>query len=82
MSLKLIVVFFLFFLLLYICNDNVNINQVKVEGSVHNKGWVLENVDYKDTSVPEEIRIRGFKINKIEQLEKNYSEPGKFSLKP
>ena len=51
-----------------------------VRGSVKNKGWMLENVDYKDTSVPEEIRIRGFKINKIEQLEKKYSEPGKFCL--
>ncbi|ONI34576.1 hypothetical protein PRUPE_1G488700 [Prunus persica] len=45
--------------------------EVKVEGSVQNKGWVLEPVDYKDTSVPEELRIRGFRINKIEQLEKN-----------
>lgn len=53
-----------------------------MEGSVQNKGWVLEKVDSKDTSIPEEIRIRGFKINKIDQLEKNYSEPGKFCLKP
>ncbi len=44
-----------------------------MEGSVQNKGWILENVDYKDTSVPEELRIRGFRINKIEQLVK--SEP-------
>lgn len=51
---------------------------MKVEGSVKNKGWRLENVDYKDTSMPEEIRIRGFKINKIEQLEKKWSEPAKF----
>ena len=51
-------------------------------GSVQNKGWALESVDYKDTSIPEEIRTRGFRINKIEQLEKNYSEPGKFILKP
>lgn len=56
--------------------------QVKVEGSIENKGWVLEKVDYKDTSIPEEIRIRGFRMNKIEQLEKKYSEPGKFILKP
>ncbi|KAH7544509.1 hypothetical protein JRO89_XS15G0178100 [Xanthoceras sorbifolium] len=55
---------------------------VKVGGSVKNKGWMLENVDYKDTTMPEEIRTRGFKINKIEQLEKKYSEPGKFCLEP
>lgn len=48
---------------------------------MQNKGWVLEPVDYKDSSVPEEIRIRGFRINKIEQLEKQYNEPGKFVLK-
>jgi len=56
--------------------------EVKVRGSVENKGWILENVDHKDASVPEELRIRGFKISKIEQLEKNYSEPGKFCLNP
>ncbi|KAK1555712.1 hypothetical protein Q3G72_030346 [Acer saccharum] len=60
--------------------DSVDGAEVTVRGSVKNKGWMLENVDYKDTSVPEEIRIRGFKINKIEQLEKKYSEPGKFCL--
>lgn len=56
--------------------------QVKVGGTVQNKGWTLENVDFKDNSVPEKVRIRGFRINKVEQLEKTYSEPGKFSLKP
>jgi len=56
--------------------------QVDVEGSVQNKGWILENVDHKDTSQPEEIRIRGFKINKIEQLEGSFHEPGKYCLKP
>ncbi|XP_044479312.1 UDP-sugar pyrophosphorylase-like [Mangifera indica] len=56
--------------------------EVKVEGSVQNKGWTIQGVDYKDTSVLEEIRIRGFKIKKIEKLEKNFNEPGKFSLKP
>ncbi|KAF2291325.1 hypothetical protein GH714_022899 [Hevea brasiliensis] len=55
--------------------------EVRIGGSLRNKGWILENVDYKDTSVPEEIRIRGFRFNKIEQLEKHYSEPGKFDLK-
>ncbi|XP_044475492.1 UDP-sugar pyrophosphorylase-like [Mangifera indica] len=62
--------------------DAVDEAEVKVEGSVQNKGWTIEGVDYKDTSVLEEIRIRGFKIKKIEQLEKNFNEPGKFSLKP
>ncbi|KAK3009035.1 hypothetical protein RJ639_014619 [Escallonia herrerae] len=56
--------------------------EVKVGGSVQNKGWAIENVDYRDASVPEEVRIRGFRINKLEQLEKTYSEPRKFSLNP
>lgn len=62
--------------------DSVDDAEVSVEGKVQNNGWTLEPVDHKDTSVPEEIRIRCFKINKLEQLEKSYSEPGKFSLKP
>lgn len=51
-------------------------------GSVQNKGWTIENVDCKDTSIPEEIRIRGFRFNKVEQLEKTYTDPGKYFLKP
>lgn len=47
---------------------------------MQNAGWTIENVDFKDTSVPEEVRIRGFKINKVEQLEKTFKEPGKYSL--
>ncbi|KAK4276699.1 hypothetical protein QN277_014818 [Acacia crassicarpa] len=62
--------------------DAVDDAEVKVAGSVQNKGWTLETVDFKDTSEPEVLRIRGFKMNKIEQLEKKYSEPGKFSLTP
>ncbi|KAK7861214.1 udp-sugar pyrophosphorylase 1 [Quercus suber] len=62
--------------------DAVDDAEVKVRGSVQNKGWTLENIDYKDASVPEELRIRGFKINKIEQLEKNYCESGNFTLEP
>ncbi|XP_020108847.1 UDP-sugar pyrophosphorylase isoform X1 [Ananas comosus] len=54
--------------------------EVKVVGSIQNKGWVLKHVDYKDTSFPEEIRMRGFKIEKLEQLEKSYTEPGNFCL--
>ncbi|CAA2969667.1 UDP-sugar pyrophosphorylase-like isoform X2 [Olea europaea var. sylvestris] len=44
--------------------------EVEVSGPLQNRGWTIESVDYKDTSVPEEVRIRGFKINKIEQLVK------------
>ncbi|KAI5669415.1 hypothetical protein M9H77_19268 [Catharanthus roseus] len=56
--------------------------EVSVGGSVQNQGWIIEKVDYKDTSLPEEVRIRGFRMNKVEQLEKTYNETGKFSLKP
>lgn len=62
--------------------DAVDGAEVKVSGSVRNKGWIIENVNHKDTSVPEEVRIRGFKFNKVEQLEKSFGEPGKFELKP
>ncbi|KAI4337869.1 hypothetical protein L6164_016237 [Bauhinia variegata] len=62
--------------------DAIDAAEVKVGGSVQNKGWILESVDYKDNSEPEVLRIRGFKFNKIEQLEGKYSEPGKFCLKP
>ncbi|KAG5525131.1 hypothetical protein RHGRI_031715 [Rhododendron griersonianum] len=65
-----------------VCSDlSEELHMVKVGGSVQNKGWILENVDYKDTSAPEEVRIRGFRINKVEQLEKTYNEPGNFCLK-
>lgn len=49
-------------------------------GSVNNAGWAIESVDFKDTSIPEEVRIRGFKINKVEQVERRYNQPGKFTL--
>lgn len=54
--------------------------EVKVTGSVQNKGWTLKPIDHKDNSLPEESRIRGFVMEKLEQLEKNYTEPGKFCL--
>ncbi|CAL5050020.1 unnamed protein product [Urochloa decumbens] len=54
--------------------------EVKLTGPVQNKGWTIQHVDYKDTSEKEEIRIRGFKFEKVEQLEVNYTEPGKHSL--
>ncbi|XP_058072135.1 UDP-sugar pyrophosphorylase-like isoform X2 [Magnolia sinica] len=56
-------------------------SEVKVGGSVQNKGWIIEPVDHKDTSLPEEIRTRGFRIEKVDQLEMNYTEPGKFCFK-
>ncbi|KAJ6837855.1 UDP-sugar pyrophosphorylase isoform X2 [Iris pallida] len=55
--------------------------EVKVTGSVKNKGWILKHIDYKDCSFPEEIRIRGFTIDKVDQLELNYTEPGKFEFR-
>ncbi|KAJ8762873.1 hypothetical protein K2173_023002 [Erythroxylum novogranatense] len=60
--------------------DAVEEAEVKVGGPIQNKGWIIENVDYKDSSCPEELRIRGFRFKKVEQLEKNYNEPGKFTL--
>ncbi|XP_066376441.1 UDP-sugar pyrophosphorylase-like [Miscanthus floridulus] len=54
--------------------------EVKLTSHVQNKGWTIQHVDYKDTSEKEEIRIRGFKFEKVEQLEVNYTEPGKHSL--
>ncbi|GLT77929.1 hypothetical protein SLA2020_494830 [Shorea laevis] len=62
--------------------NSVDDAEVQVGGSIQNNGWVLERVDYKDASIPEEIRTRGFRINKTEQLEKSYNESGKFTLKP
>nr|TKW26220.1 hypothetical protein SEVIR_3G172800v2 [Setaria viridis] len=38
--------------------------EVKVTGHVHNKDRTIQDVDYKDTSEKEEIRIRGFKFEK------------------
>ncbi|XP_027361710.1 UDP-sugar pyrophosphorylase 1 [Abrus precatorius] len=61
--------------------DAVDDAEVNASGSVQNKGWSIETVDHKDASEPEVSRIRGFKFNKVEQLETKYSEPGKFHLK-
>nr|GEW74623.1 UDP-sugar pyrophosphorylase [Tanacetum cinerariifolium] len=60
--------------------DSVDDAEVKVGGLVKNDGWTIESIDKDDTALPEETRIRGFKINKVEQLEKSYSEPGKYTL--
>ncbi|XP_073304684.1 UDP-sugar pyrophosphorylase-like [Primulina huaijiensis] len=53
-----------------VINGTADGAEVKVGGSVQNKGWIFEDVDFKDTSAPEEVRIRGFRINKVEQLQK------------
>lgn len=47
-----------------------------------NNGWTIESVDKDCVELPEEVRIRGFKINKKEQLEEFYGESGNFCLKP
>lgn len=57
----------------------VNEAEVHVTGHVQNKGWNLKHIDYKDASFLEETRIRGFEVDKLEQLELNYNEPGYFS---
>eukprot|EP00897_Mesotaenium_endlicherianum_P001660 jgi/Mesen1/1521/ME001323S00374 len=43
---------------------------------VHNKGWQLEPIDPTDSSIPEEIRIRGFRIVRHEQREIVISQSG------
>ena len=41
--------------------------QVVLEGvKVENKGWMLVPIDHTDDSIPEEIRVRGFKVVKEE----------------
>ncbi|KAL4183819.1 hypothetical protein AMTRI_Chr11g100160 [Amborella trichopoda] len=54
--------------------------EVKICASVKNQGWHLKPVDYKDDSVAEEIRTRGFRIEKINQMELTYDKPGKFTF--
>ncbi|KAM0022865.1 putative nucleotidyltransferase [Helianthus debilis subsp. tardiflorus] len=48
--------------------DSVDDAEVKVGGSVCNKGWSVESIDKDSTELPEEVRIRGFKIIKTEQV--------------
>ncbi|KAL4576990.1 hypothetical protein LXL04_013091 [Taraxacum kok-saghyz] len=61
--------------------DSVDEAEVKVGGSVSNSGWMIESVDKDHSELPEEVRIRGFEIKKVEQLEKFYGEPGNFCFK-
>jgi UDP-sugar pyrophosphorylase len=53
---------------------------ITIDGlQVNNSGWVLEelqpNIDY-----PEEVRIRGYTMNKIETTEYIINEPGNFII--
>ncbi|KAJ0465106.1 putative nucleotidyltransferase [Helianthus annuus] len=48
--------------------DSVDDAEVKVGGSVCNKGWSVESIDKDSTELPEEVRIRGFKIIKTDQV--------------
>lgn len=54
--------------------------EVKLSPHVQNDGWMFEPVDYKDNSIPEEIRIRGFAIKKNDQTILNYDQPGKYCV--
>ncbi len=54
--------------------------EVKLSPHVQNDGWIFEHVDYKDNSIPEEIRIRGFAIKKNDQTILNYDQPGKYCV--
>ncbi|XP_031495460.1 UDP-sugar pyrophosphorylase [Nymphaea colorata] len=60
--------------------NSVEDAEVKLNGHVKNEGWEIRAVDYKDCSLAEEVRIRGFQIEKKGQLELNYNEPGNFSF--
>jgi len=41
--------------------------KVVLQGAkVQNKGWYLEPIDHRDGEYPEEIRVRGFKVVKVE----------------
>ncbi|MFS7998931.1 putative nucleotidyltransferase [Helianthus anomalus] len=62
--------------------DSVDDAEVNVVGSVCNKGWSVESIDKDSTELAEEVRIRGFKIIKTEEVQQFYDEPGKFTLKP
>ncbi|KAI4970844.1 hypothetical protein ZWY2020_001758 [Hordeum vulgare] len=53
--------------------NSVDEAEVKVTGHVENKGWTIRHVDHRDTSEKEETRIRGFKFEKVEQLERDPS---------
>lgn len=47
---------------------------------VRNAGWIFERVDHNDTSFPEETRIRGFALKKLEQKVVEFKDEGDFEL--
>lgn len=47
---------------------------------VRNAGWIFEHVDHNDTSFPEETRIRGFALKKLEQKVVEFKDEGDFEL--
>lgn len=75
-----------------ICLDDVHLDGAliihAVEGAkvklsswqVKNAGWTFEPVDHRDISSPEEIRIRGFSIKKMDQKDIILDQPGEYTL--
>lgn len=59
---------------------SVDNSEVKLSARVKNDGWILEPVNYKNDSLPEEIRIRGFAIKKIDQTILKYDQSGKYCV--
>jgi len=56
---------------------------VVIDGlKVSNEGWPLEPIDVSDLSIPESLRIRGYKIVKAADgtSEYTFSEPGEYTL--
>lgn len=43
---------------------------------IQNSGWAIEPVDHKDITYPEEVRIRGFCINRLDQIAVKVEEAG------
>ncbi|CAG9466321.1 unnamed protein product [Pedinophyceae sp. YPF-701] len=48
--------------------------------TVKNGGWGLTNVDSNDNSEPEELRIRGFKLDKFEELRITITKAGVYEM--
>ncbi|KAI5068323.1 hypothetical protein GOP47_0016668 [Adiantum capillus-veneris] len=73
--------------------DDVNVNGTLVVSAVEdakvklhswrveNSGWVIESVNHKDTNFPEEVRLRGFTIKRLDQEVINIEEAGNFELR-
>ena len=43
---------------------------------IHNAGWRLEPILQENRDVPEEIRIRGFSVHKLDERRVDVSQPG------